>query len=85
MDYVASLDSSRDLRPIHVKNFINRLHLILYTCIEIFDSTFFFCGVYGCLKKLRQMWLVALVRAHFHWQKQPLPGKERKKTQLESG
>jgi hypothetical protein len=41
------------------------------------------------LKEPRQMWLVALVRAHFHWQKQPLHGKERKeerkKTQLESG
>ena len=29
MNYVGSLDSSRDLQPIHVKSFINRLHLVL--------------------------------------------------------
>src|SRR6185436_16922327 len=29
MDYVGSLDSSRDLQPIHAKSFINRLHLVL--------------------------------------------------------
>jgi hypothetical protein len=29
MDYVGSLDSSRDLQPIHTKSFINRLHLVL--------------------------------------------------------
>jgi hypothetical protein len=29
MDLVGSLDSSRDLQPIHAKSFINRLHLIL--------------------------------------------------------
>ena len=28
MDYVGSLDSSRDLQPIHAKSFINRLHLL---------------------------------------------------------
>ena len=41
MDYVGSLDSSRDLQPIHAKKFINRLHLVFYTCIEIFDVMFF--------------------------------------------
>ena len=29
MDYLASLDSSRDLQPICAKSFINRLHLVL--------------------------------------------------------
>ena len=29
MDYVDSLESSRDLQPIHAKNFVNRLHLVL--------------------------------------------------------
>ena len=29
MDEVDSLDSSRDLQPIHAKSFINRLHLVL--------------------------------------------------------
>ena len=29
MDYVGSLDSSRDLQPIHAKSFVNRFHLIL--------------------------------------------------------
>jgi hypothetical protein len=29
MDYVGSLDSSRDLQSIHAKNFVNRLHLVL--------------------------------------------------------
>ena len=28
MDYVNSLDSSRDLQSIRVKNFVNRLHLV---------------------------------------------------------
>ena len=43
MDWVGSLDSSRDLQPIYVKNFINRLHLVLYVYIEIFDATIFLC------------------------------------------
>ena len=38
---VASLDSSRDLQPIHTKSFINRLHLVLHVCVKIFDVTFF--------------------------------------------
>ena len=29
MDYVGSLDSSRDLQPICAKSFVNRLHLVL--------------------------------------------------------
>ena len=36
-----SLDSSRDLQLIDAKNFINRLHLVLHACVEIFDVTFF--------------------------------------------
>ena len=48
MDYVGLLDSSRDLQPIYVKNFINRLHLVLYICVEIFDVMFFlFTGFTG--------------------------------------
>ena len=35
MDCVGSSDSSRDLQPIHVKKIINRLHLVLYACVEI--------------------------------------------------
>ena len=41
-----SLDSSRDLQPIHTKSFVNRLHLVHHACVETFDVTFFFC-VYG--------------------------------------
>ena len=41
MDYVGSLDSSHDLQPIYAKSFVNKLHLVLHTCIEIFDVTFF--------------------------------------------
>ena len=29
MDYVGSLDSSRDLQSIHAKKIVNRLHLVL--------------------------------------------------------
>jgi len=29
MDYIGSLESSRDLQPIHEKSFVNRLHLVL--------------------------------------------------------
>ena len=29
MDYVDSLESSRDLQSIHVKSFVNKLHLVL--------------------------------------------------------
>ena len=45
MDKVGSLDSSRDLQPIHAKKFINRVHLVLHACVKTFDVTFF-C-VYG--------------------------------------
>jgi len=44
-DYVGSLDSSRDLQPIHAKSFVNRLYLVLHACVETFD-VIFFC-VYG--------------------------------------
>ena len=43
MNKVGSLDSSRDLQPIYAKSFVSRLHLVLYTCVEIFDVTFFLC------------------------------------------
>ena len=48
IDYVGSLDSSRDLQHIHAKNFVNRFHLVLHTCVEIFNVMFFFAfrGVY---------------------------------------
>ena len=55
MDYVGSLDSSRDLQPIHAKGFINRLHLVLHACVEIFDVTFFL--------RLRGLWGWELNRA----------------------
>ena len=41
MDYVGSLDSSRDLQLIHAKSFVNRLHLVLYVCVQTFDVMFF--------------------------------------------
>ena len=41
MNQVGSLDSSRDLQLIYAKSFINKLHLVLYACVEIFDVTFF--------------------------------------------
>ena len=43
-----SLDSSRDLQPIHAKSFVNRLHLVLHVCVETFD-VMFFClrGIWG--------------------------------------
>ena len=41
MTQVGSLDLSRDLQPIRAKSFINRPHLVLYTCVQIFDVTFF--------------------------------------------
>ena len=41
MDYIGSLDSSRDLQPIHAKKFVNKFHLILYAYVEIFDVTIF--------------------------------------------
>ena len=41
IDKVVSLDSSRDLQSIHTKIFVNRLHLLLYICVKIFDVMFF--------------------------------------------
>ena len=35
------LDSSRDLQPIYAKSFVNRLYLVLYTFVEIFDVMVF--------------------------------------------
>ena len=50
IDQVDSLDSSRDLQPIHAKNFVNTLHLVLHTCVETFDVIFFLY--------LRGLWVV---------------------------
>ena len=49
MDYVGSLDSSRDLQPIYTKDFINRFYLVLHVYVKIFDLIFFFCvyRIYG--------------------------------------
>ena len=47
MDYVGSLDSSRDLQPIYTKSFVNRHHLVFYACVETFDVTFFFLRLRG--------------------------------------
>ena len=49
---VGSLDSSRNLQAIHVKSFINRLHLVFHVCVETFDVTFFYVyGIYGVRTK----------------------------------
>ena len=46
MDQVGSLDSSCDLQPIRAKNFLNRLHLVFYACVQTCDvmvlAKFFF-------------------------------------------
>ena len=42
LDEVGSLDSSRDVQPIHAKNFVNKFHLVFYACVQIFDVTFFY-------------------------------------------
>ena len=41
MNYVGSLDSSRDLQPIRIKKSINRLYLVLHVCFQIRDVMFF--------------------------------------------
>jgi len=41
MNLVCSLDSSRDLQPIRVKSFINRLYLVLHIYVQTFNVTFF--------------------------------------------
>ena len=41
MTQVGSLDLSRDLQPIRAKKIINKPHLVLYTCVQIFDVMFF--------------------------------------------
>ena len=38
MDEVGSLDSSRDLQPIHAKIFINRLYLVLLNSKILFKK-----------------------------------------------
>jgi len=38
--YYNRMDSSRDLQSICTKSFVNRHHLILYTCVQIFDVMF---------------------------------------------
>ena len=48
IDHVGSLDSSRNLQPIHTKSFVNRLHLVLHACVETFDVMFFL--------RLRDLW-----------------------------
>ena len=45
MDYVGSLDSSRDLQLIHTKSFVNRLHLVLH---NIRCDIFLFTEFMGC-------------------------------------
>ena len=40
LDYVGSLDSSRDLQSIRAKSFINRSYLILHACAQTFDVMF---------------------------------------------
>jgi hypothetical protein len=38
-----------EVRLLYAKSFVNRLHLVLYACVETFDVTVFFCvyGIYG--------------------------------------
>ena len=48
------MDSSRDLQPIHAKSFINRLHLVLYAYVKIFDVMFFFAFTGFTVKNLKQ-------------------------------
>ena len=49
---MVTLDSSRDLQPIHAKNFVNRLYLVLHTCVEIFDvMVFCIYRIYGVRTK----------------------------------
>ena len=60
MDYVGSLDSSRDLQPIYGNFFVNILHLILYVCIEIFNVMFF------CIYEVYRVGNRALVDASSH-------------------
>ena len=40
LDYVGSLDSSRDLQSICVESFIRRSYLILHACAQTFDVMF---------------------------------------------
>ena len=48
MDYVGSLDSSRDLQPNHAKSFVNRLYLVLQISkISFHFNAFTFFYVYG--------------------------------------
>ena len=48
IDYVGSLDLSRDLQLIYAKSFVNGLHLVLHACVETFDMTF--------ILRLRGLW-----------------------------
>ena len=41
IDYVCSLDSSRNLQPIYAKSFVNRFYLLLHVCVKTFDVMFF--------------------------------------------
>ena len=43
---------SRDLKPIHVKNFINRIYLVLRVCVQMCDVMFltkFFSSKHGAM------------------------------------
>jgi len=40
MDEAGSLDSFCDLQSIRTKIFINRLYLVLYACVQVFDVMF---------------------------------------------
>ena len=64
MDEVGSLDSSRDLQPIRAKNFINRLHLVLHACVQIFDVIFFGVKIWNGLSKTMRYRLTDIVYAY---------------------
>jgi hypothetical protein len=52
MDQVGSLNSSRDLQPIHAKNFVNRLHFVLQISKIPSQNFAFLCFcVYGVRTK----------------------------------
>ena len=40
INYVGSLDSSRDLQLIRAKSFANKFYLVLYACVQAFDAMF---------------------------------------------
>ena len=70
MDEANSSYWSRNLQLIRVKSFINRFHLVLHTCVEILNVTFFtFTGFTGWealnvqdLRWVSRVWFPSLVR-----------------------